>query len=316
MHGWGVYRAVFTSDDPRTKEARQLADTALRDLQKAGATLVDPVAIAGDLKTLLLTSGIGAAELREGIDGYLARLGPDAPIRNLAGLIRDGGIIYNKFASYQTAVDSGPIEKYPKYAELVGHRGELRAQLLKLLDDQKLDAIVYLHNLYAAEYINEPHPYTKVTLSSVSGLPGLVVPAGFTSMNQPVGIEFLGACLQRGPRCCAWPTPMSRRPNTASSRPPPRRWRETLSPKIHENPTSLVCAFRFLRARRISDGGAAGPGGRVRPPDGHHRGHQQGLRRRRPDLGKTGAALPEPDRGLRQKGAAHQCGHHAEHPRD
>jgi len=75
---------------------------------------------------------------------------------------------------------------------MVGHRAELRAQLIKLLDDQKLEAIVYLHNLYPAEYINEPHPYTKVTLSSVSGLPAIVVPAGFTSQNQPVGIEFLG----------------------------------------------------------------------------------------------------------------------------
>jgi Asp-tRNA(Asn)/Glu-tRNA(Gln) amidotransferase A subunit family amidase len=188
----GVFRSVFTSSDPKTKETQQLADAAIKDIQKAGATLLDPANITGDVKALLVTTGIGAAELREGINGYLARLGPDAPIHDLTGLIRNGGIIFNKFASYKTALTSGPIEKYPKYAEMIGHRTELRAQLIKLLEDQKLEAIVYLHNLYPAEYINEPHPYTKVTLSSVSGLPGLVVPAGFTSQNQPVGIEFLG----------------------------------------------------------------------------------------------------------------------------
>jgi amidase len=188
----GVFRAVFTSDDPKTKETQQLANAALKDIEKAGGQLLDPANITGDVKALLVTTGIGAAELREGINGYLARLGPNAPIHDLAGLIRDGGIIFNKFASYKTALESGPIEKYPKYTEMVGHRAELRAQLIKLLDDQKLEAIVYLHNLYPAEYINEPHPYTKVTLSSVSGLPAIVVPAGFTSQNQPVGIEFLG----------------------------------------------------------------------------------------------------------------------------
>ena len=76
-------------------------------------------------------------------------------------------------------------------AELAPMLDTLRAALEKLMDDQKLDGLVYLHNLYPAQYINEPQVYTKVKLSSVSGLPAICVPAGFTQDNQPVGVEFL-----------------------------------------------------------------------------------------------------------------------------
>lgn len=188
----GVFRQVFTSDDPVTAEARAIAERALADLRAAGAVLVEPAAIPEDVEELLNTPAIGPAELRDGLDAYFASLGPASPIQSLSDLIKDGGIIYNKFATYTKALSSPPRDTNAAYKRDVAKRATLRASLEKLMNEGGLDGLVYLHNLYPAQYINEPQTYTKVKLSSVSGLPAVCVPAGFTSLNQPVGIEFLG----------------------------------------------------------------------------------------------------------------------------
>jgi amidase len=186
----GVFRQVFTSDDPVTAESRAITERALGELKAAGAILVDS-SIPEDVTALLATPALGPAELRDGLNGYFASLGAHSPIKNLADLIKDGGIIYNKFATYTKALTSPPRDTNEAYQADQKKRATLRAALEKLMDEQKLDALVYLHNLYPAQYINEPQAYTKVKLSSVSGLPAIVVPAGFTSLRQPVGIEFL-----------------------------------------------------------------------------------------------------------------------------
>lgn len=187
----GVFRPVFTSDDPKTAETRAITERALGELTAAGAVLVDPVSIPGKVDDLLNTPALGPAELRDGLNAYFASLGPDAKIHSLDELIRDGGIIFNKFTSYTKALTSPPRETNAEYQADQAKRAALRVALEKLMDEQKLDGLVYLHNLYAAQLINEPQSYTKVKLSSVSGLPAICVPAGFTSLRQPVGIEFL-----------------------------------------------------------------------------------------------------------------------------
>jgi Asp-tRNA(Asn)/Glu-tRNA(Gln) amidotransferase A subunit family amidase len=187
----GVFRPVFTSDDPVTQEARALADLALADLKSAGAVLVDPVNINGDVHDLLNTPSLGITELKDGLNGYFASLRPDSPIQSLSDLVADGGIIFNKFERYKAVLANAPGYDSPEYKKDLAKRSTLRAELERLMEAQNLDGLVYLHNLYPAQYINAPVKYTKVKLSSVSGLPGICVPAGFTSLNQPVGIEFL-----------------------------------------------------------------------------------------------------------------------------
>jgi amidase len=187
----GVFRQVFTSDDPVTSESRAITERALGELSAAVAILVDPAGIPENVTDLLNTPALGPAELRDGLNHYFASLGPASPIKNLSDLIKDGGIIWNKFASYTRALSAPPRETNEAYRRDQAKRATLRAALEKLMDDQKLDGLVYLHNLYPAQYINEPQVYTKVKLSSVSGLPAICVPAGFTKDNQPVGIEFL-----------------------------------------------------------------------------------------------------------------------------
>ena len=78
----------------------------------------------------------------------------------------------------------------------------LRQNLLKLMADEALDAIVYAtfdHQpaLIAADVLTNSDPddgYGKGdnrNLSPAIGFPALTVPAGFTSDGLPVGLEFL-----------------------------------------------------------------------------------------------------------------------------
>lgn len=188
----GVFREVFTSDDPRCQEAIALTEKALDQMKAAGAVLIDPITSGiPDIMEQLALSEITPHELRDGLNQYFLTLGPESPIGSLEDLIKSGGILWNKFETYNKALVSPSPSESPVYIEQVQRRSYFRNKLNQLMDENNLDALVYLHNMYPPQYINEPHPYTKVRLSSVSGLPGMIVQGGFTEDDQPVGIEFL-----------------------------------------------------------------------------------------------------------------------------
>lgn len=194
----GVVREVFTSDDPETEETRIITARAIEDLKAAGATVVDPVSTGiPDIMEFMNLSSIVPNELKLGLNAYLSNMGPEAP-GSLEALLEDGGILYGKFERYQQALEAPGPGRDPEYAKHVARRGQLRNTLLTLMEAEDLDALFYLHNLYPAQYINVKYPYTKVRLSSVSGLPAVVVPGGYTSLNQPVGVEFLAGPFQEG----------------------------------------------------------------------------------------------------------------------
>ena len=142
----------------------------------------------------LSLSNISTAEIKNGLDQYLSTLDPAMP-NSLTELLTDGGIIYSKFESYKDALEAAPPHLNEGYREHVARRQQLRTALEDLMATHDLDALFYLHNLYAAQFINEHYDYTKVRLSSVSGLPAIVVPGGYTSDNLPVGVEFLTAAF-------------------------------------------------------------------------------------------------------------------------
>ena len=91
----------------------------------------------------------------------------------------------------------------PGYLEAIQKRETLRQNVLKAMADEALDAIVYATfdhqpTLIAPDVETNPDPaddYGKGSNRSLSpavGFPALTVPAGFTTDELPVGLEFLG----------------------------------------------------------------------------------------------------------------------------
>ena len=205
----GVVRELFGPDHTETS---QLVSAAVSELKGQGAFIVDSVpfdsllsetlprfdpayvhhyrGVEIDLVTVLSDARTNTYEFRTAINEYLNRPDYDAPIKSLTDLIESGEFLprledrlpaYEQFASLNE-------EEYLE--RLMRHRA-LRNVVVKLMSDQDLDALVYPMKTEPAPRIGERAPAGNV-LSSMTGFPAIVVPAGFTTESLPVSVEFLG----------------------------------------------------------------------------------------------------------------------------
>src|SRR5258708_32823158 len=74
-------------------------------------------------------------------------------------------------------------------------RTAIQQSILKLMEDQKLDALVYPAMRRKPARIGEPQGGSTCQLSASTGFPAISMPAGFTGDGLPVGIELLGRAL-------------------------------------------------------------------------------------------------------------------------
>jgi amidase len=80
----------------------------------------------------------------------------------------------------------------------------MRAFIEGVMSSQRLDAIVYPTATRRPALISDPSSPpggsadSPVNLANLTGFPDLIVPAGFTSDDLPVGISFLGPAFSEG----------------------------------------------------------------------------------------------------------------------
>jgi amidase len=198
----GVLRAPTSSSSDESSEdygkVRSVIDSALREMTSLGAVLVDPVVIPG-IDSLLSTAIRNGYETEAATNKYLAAH-PHAPYATLAEILTSG--VVNPWRARGLMRLVGKTTNDPGYLEVLKAREELRQNLLKLMADESLDAIVYATfdhqpTLIASDVETNPNPedgYGKGGnrgLSPAIGFPALTIPAGFTSDGLPVGLEFL-----------------------------------------------------------------------------------------------------------------------------
>jgi Asp-tRNA(Asn)/Glu-tRNA(Gln) amidotransferase A subunit family amidase len=199
----GVLREAM-STLPANAQEQALFDAALEDMRKAGAQVLDPVVSGIDLARQSDSSSIGVWPYEVIIAGdiYLKRLGPKRPFKTMKEMIETVGP--DKFVdSYVSALSYPPLEEDPGFMRRYRGRKAIRDLVENLLARYDLDAFVI-------QYVSAP-PLTKNVsgaaapaggrdsrtlrgggIVSSTGLPGIVVPAGYTKDNLPVGIEFIG----------------------------------------------------------------------------------------------------------------------------
>jgi len=77
-------------------------------------------------------------------------------------------------------------------------RSELQLRVMKIMADDRLDAIVFPHQKRLVVPIGETQVERNGSLAAATGFPSIVVPGGFSMPTQtatlgvPVGIEFVG----------------------------------------------------------------------------------------------------------------------------
>lgn len=193
----GVFRDLFRRGEQHA-EGIAIVESAIAHMKAQGAVIVENITTGADLFPLLDGAGPDAFARTNYYEGqfsynlYFRRLGPDAPIRNVDELIEKGGSLvkpniidaYRKFNSIQHNVD---------FLARRDTQETMRAIVIELMEKYRLDALVYPFRSVPPNKHLEPYPESDNSLSSIAGLPAIVMPAGYTKeTNGPIAIEFLG----------------------------------------------------------------------------------------------------------------------------
>lgn len=185
----GVLRQLSNAETANP-EILALFETALRDLERGGATIVDPVTIEGVDDPGELWCNPFKAEL----EGYLRSLGPDAPVSSLQEIL-DSGKYHpaNEARLRDAAAVMVPPEEECREAEANASR--LREAVQATLSGHRLDALVYPSWSNPPRRLGDltsPHGNNSPRLSPHTGFPSVTVPMGFVSAGLPAGLQFLG----------------------------------------------------------------------------------------------------------------------------
>ena len=183
------------SDD--FKKVDSVFAKAVAELKAAGATVVDPVVIQ-DFKALLAKRAGDPALNDEAIKVYFAR-GANPQFKTRDDIVNSPVLDRSYFKSTVDLWRNPAPRDAAKYGEYLQAREQLMINILKVMADNRLDAIVHKTVEHQPTLIKDginppfvtqrgvPSFNTFLAYSSV-----ITVPAGFTTDNLPVGITFFG----------------------------------------------------------------------------------------------------------------------------
>jgi len=193
----GVARKYFGFSD----DVDVLMNELLDEMKKQGATLVDPADIETFGKFDDSELMVFYYELKADLNGYLARLGPGAPVHSLKEIIdfneknKEKEMPYFGQDIFLKSEAKGPLTEKEYLDALDKNRKLARTEGIdRLMDNNKLDAIVAptAGPSCLTDLLNGDH-FTggSSNAAAVAGYPNINLPAGFIH-GMPVGISFFG----------------------------------------------------------------------------------------------------------------------------
>jgi Asp-tRNA(Asn)/Glu-tRNA(Gln) amidotransferase A subunit family amidase len=184
----GVVRGMFGTA-PEDQEVTNIINRALESLRKSGANVAD-VVIPG-VDDLLRDSSLIPSEFKFDLMEYLAK-SHDAPVKSL-GEILERGLYHSELESSFRARNAPETRETEVTRRARIKQAALHEITQAVLDEQRLDAILYPTLRRRPARIGDAQGGTNCSLSAHSGLPAISVPAGFTADGVPIGMELLGA---------------------------------------------------------------------------------------------------------------------------
>lgn len=190
-----VLRQAYESPTNDT-EVMALFARAVADLRRAGATVLDSVAIPG-LDSLRRSQRGNCPQFKYDLNRFLATLGSDGPpLRSLDDIIRSGRYhptVQRRLEQENLAV--APPEEVPACRARDDFRAGLRAAVIRAMDTERLDALVHPTWSNPPRLIgdlNTPHGNNSPFFSPSTGFPAMSVPMGYSRSTLPAGITFFG----------------------------------------------------------------------------------------------------------------------------
>lgn len=135
-------------------------------------------------------------EFKAQLDQYLAAT-PGAPLKSLQAIV-DSGQYHPSLTNTLAGALAGSMDT-PEYRARLAGRELFKAAILKVMEDNQLDALIYPTIRQKPILVPETgQPGSNCRVSAQSGLPAISVPVGFTPDGIPVGMEFLGRAFAEG----------------------------------------------------------------------------------------------------------------------
>jgi Asp-tRNA(Asn)/Glu-tRNA(Gln) amidotransferase A subunit family amidase len=187
----GVLRDLFRRGQ-QFDRGNRLIEEQIALLRTQRAVVIDGLGTGIDLLSLMPQLRLNNYELRTAFDAYLGRRGPTSPVRSLAELVATGKFLKRIEPQLQQALKRPALDFDPEYRARLESRQMVRQVLVDLMGRYRVDALVYPFKSVPAPVIGTSDTGADNPLSAVTGLPAIVVPAGFTQEGLPIAIEFLG----------------------------------------------------------------------------------------------------------------------------
>lgn len=166
-----------------SEERLVLFNRAVERMKELGAVIVDPADIPTSRQ--IVYSSVLLNEFKNGLEHYLSRLGPGAPVRTLREIIAFNAAHPMETLKYgQSLLLDAEYRTSGALTEIEYLRD--RATDLKLCKTEGIDATMDLHRLDAILF---PADFGS-RIAARAGYPSLIVPAGYTSDQVPFGVTF------------------------------------------------------------------------------------------------------------------------------
>ncbi|SDR04108.1 amidase family protein [Virgibacillus salinus] len=163
-------------------EELTIINTALADLQKSGAELIDPISLPTNLNDV----NVLLHEFKSGVNAYLKNLSNNFPVHSLEEVIQLNEFFGEEALKYGQTVLEQSDEKSGKLVEAEYINARLND--IQMSQEQGIDGAMYENNLDALIFANN----YGAGIAAKAGYPSITVPAGYTTEGKPVGITFTG----------------------------------------------------------------------------------------------------------------------------
>jgi amidase len=188
----GAARQLYMGPDT-DPDIMKLLEQALADMKGQGAEIVEGINVPEI--TQIPTGTLFCNRFKHDINAYLARLGPQAPVKTFDEILASQKFHPSIEKRMLDAQSEPPPDRNAKCQEADASGRRLAQGVLKAMDNAKLDVLVYPSWNNPPRLIgdlNTPHGNNSNRISPPTGFPAMTVPMGFVRGTLPAGLQILG----------------------------------------------------------------------------------------------------------------------------